>query len=219
MREDSDTRLGLENELDLLKIEYIRMSEEIRMYVKEYSPKFTIFGTLVLALFTFAFENPKYQIVYTIIPLFMFVIAAVTISQAYVLGCNSARIRGIERRVRDLNGGTPVLLWEHNMALKLFYPPMLKLKMKNKSNHYHGLNPIFLSVLLILLAVLPLIFYCLYKSFIFLSFPYNYIYTALIGLVLLLMSFQSFTFFKLGNLFDEIDWEVQAKPTDSTTAP
>lgn len=197
------------DELDLLKIEYEALRSEIRMYIEQYSPKFTIFGVFVLSAFTFAFKNPKYQIIYLIIPLFIFVIGYVTITQAYLITLCAARIRSIERRIAELNQRIPLLLWEHKICMKMVYPLILRLYLKGEGNkRIMMLNPIFICVISIIFAVLPLLAYCIWKSYLFFPSPWNILYTSFLALVSLGILIQSISFFRMGRLTDQIDYEM-----------
>ena len=107
-------------ELALLRMEYERMSAEIRMYVEQYSPKLSIFGTFILGAITFAWGDNKYSAVYPMVPYFLFLLSGVTISQAYIITCLAERVRQIEARVAHLNGGKMILEWEGGNGFKAY---------------------------------------------------------------------------------------------------
>lgn len=159
-------RITVSQEIDLIKMEYERLTAEIRLYTEQYSPKFSAFGIFVLSAFSFAFTNNKYDVVYAIIPLFIFVIFYVTIAQSHIMTVLSGRVKNVEKRIKHLNGGKPILEWEHRIVNKFILPPIITYKLaKNEDITRHIPNPIFCSVIVIIIAVLPLFGYSLYRAY------------------------------------------------------
>lgn len=197
--------LTIEQELGLLRMEYERMASEIRMYVEQYSPKFNIFGVLVISAITFAWQKPDYALVYPIIPYFLFVICGVTIAQAYLITCLAERVRQIEARIADLNGGTLILTWEHVMAMKLIYPPWLKMPKKD-GGVFRGPNPVFGSVVLTIIAVLPVVVFCLAKSWGVIPSPWNTVYLILTGALFAIVLWYGTSFFRLGSITSSLNY-------------
>lgn len=181
------------------------MAAEIRMYVEQYSPKFNIFGILVVSAITFAWQNPAYELIYPIIPYFLFVICGVTIAQAYIITCLGERIRQIEKRIANLNAGKLVLTWEHIMAMQLIYPPWLKVRRKD-AGVFRGPNPVFWSVVLMIIAVLPLVVFCLVKSWRVIPFPLNTLYLVLTGALFVIVAWYGTSFFRLGSITSNLDY-------------
>lgn len=205
LAEKMTTSLTTSDKIEILMHDYDNMRAEIRMYIEQYSPKFSIFGIFVLSAFVFAFQNPKYQLVYIIIPFFIFVIGFFTIAQAYIITLIGSRIRIIENDINKLNNGKNILNFETEIAYTMVYPPLIKLLLKN-SKKKRILNPIFISVVSLIIAVFPLILFCLYKAYYFINNPFNYIYIIFIFILSLLLIMQCFSFFKLGSLTETIDY-------------
>ncbi|MBM3925419.1 MAG: hypothetical protein FJ320_05440 [SAR202 cluster bacterium] len=130
--------------IDLLVEEYRFVRAEIRMYVEQYSPRFSIFAVFVLSALAFAFENPKYDVIYTIIPIFVFVILFLTIAQTHLIMSLATRARNIEYEIQAMNKGNPILKWESLYVLSLVVPPIIKLKLKGKNvrSQITAINPI-----------------------------------------------------------------------------
>ena len=197
--------LTVEQELGLLQMEYERMATEIRMYVEQYSPKFNIFGILVISAITFAWQNPQYAMVYPIIPYFLFVICGVTIAQAYILTCLSERLRQIETRIAELNAGKLILTWECVMSMKLIYPPWLKIPKKD-GKVFSGPNPVFGSVVLTNIALLPVITFCFIKSWNIIPSPWNILYLAFTATLFAVVIWYGTSFFRLGDIMSSLKY-------------
>jgi len=206
---DSPERLNTSQELSLLQMEYGRMAAEIQMYIKEQSPKFAIFGTVVVGAITFALGNDKYNCVYPIIPYFLFLVTAVTISQAYVIACLGERVRQIERRVTELNGQVPILTWESKMATKLIYPPFINIPRKdNVLKSSKAINPIFSAWALIIIIEILIVGFCFYKTWKgdvipdnILPFYYGITTAIFVGV------WSSISFFRLGAITDSLNYD------------
>lgn len=200
--------IGAIEELELLRMEYERMGAEIRMYVSEYNPKLTVFGTFVTGAITFAWGDAKYNLVYPLIPYFLFLIAGITMSQAYLITCLAERVRQIEARVAQLNDGQPILTWESVLALRLIYPPVLKIAKKD-GGRYVAVNPILCSVVLMILAVVPVVGFCLYRTWSLHVIPgaAGLIYIAVTLLFFLIILIMSFSWFRLANIMNALDLE------------
>lgn len=202
--------LDKNQETSLLQMEYSRMAAEIQMHVKEYSPKFTIFGTFVTGAIVFAWGQDKYNFVYPIVPYFLFVVAAVTISQAYLIACLGERVRQIERRVAYLNGGIPILTWETKMVMKLIYPSFINIPRKDtKLKPFKAINPLFASVVLMMFAVIPIVGFCFYKTWEQKVIPCGIlpIYYIITTILFIGVLWSSTTFFKLGRITDSLNYD------------
>jgi hypothetical protein len=199
--------ISVNEEIALLRMEYERMTGEIRMYVKEYSPKLSVFGIFVLGAVTFAWSNVKYDMVFLIVPYFLFLIAGVTISQAYIITCLAERVRQIERRVKELNGDKWLLRWESLMATKLIYPPLINVKTKN-GKRFRAINPIFAAVILMIIAVVPIVVFCIFriwKSNLFTS-SFFWLYSTITSFLFLIVVFGAISWFRLDRITSNIDF-------------
>lgn len=194
--------IGIVEELGLLKVEYERMAAEIRMYVEQYSPKFTIFGSVILGAIVFAWGGGgRYACVYPLVPYLMFAIAAVSIAQSYVIACLAERIKQIELRIADLNGGVPIMKWESDIALRLIGAAVVVLQDPGgNGRHWRFLNPIVASVGLLLVVVTAVVVFCLVRVVQtgVLSTALAIPYFAITGLLLIGTIWSSFSFFRLG---------------------
>jgi hypothetical protein len=212
---DSPERLSTDHELSLLQMEYGRMAAEIQMYIKEeYSPKLAVFGTVVVGAIAFALGNDRYNFVYPIIPYFLLALIAVTSSEAYIITCLAERVRQIERRVAELNGHVPILIWESKMTIKLMYPLRINIPRKdNTLKSFKAINPIFFAVVLMIIPIIPIVGFCFYMiwkitppAFIpwyYTFLPYYYILT--IDLFVLVI-WSSTLFFRIGAIADSLNW-------------
>lgn len=204
-----ETAISPSEELTLLRMEYERMAAEIRMYVSEYNPKLTVFGTFVTGAITFAWGDSKYNLVYPLIPYFLFLIAGITMSQAYIITCLAERVRQIEARIAQMNGGHPILNWESVLALKLIYPAVLRVPKKG-GGLYIAVNPILCSVVLMILAVVPVVGFCLYRTWALhvIPGPASIIYIAATLSFFLIILIMSFSWFRLANIMTALDFET-----------
>jgi hypothetical protein len=195
---ETQTSISMDNEIQLLTTEYESLRAEQKLYIEQYSPKFTILGTFVLSAFAFAFQHADYQIIYVVIPLFILLLGYVQIAQVHIISALGLRIRKIEERVRELNRGRPILGWESDIALKLIYPPIIA-----RHNLLPMPNPILMSVLLIIIAMLPLLAYSVLRAVSFLGHFWG---TTYLGFILVLVagaSLQAFSFFLVGKSFSK----------------
>src|SRR5438874_2640274 len=64
--------LDINLQVQVLLAEYNRLSAEIKMFIEQFSPKFSLFGVFVLSAFAFAFNNHDYPVVFAIIPFFIY---------------------------------------------------------------------------------------------------------------------------------------------------
>lgn len=205
---DSPKRLRPSQELSLLQMEYERMAAEIQMYIKEeYSSKFTIFGTIVVGGVVFALGNDRYNFVYPIIPYFMLALIAVTSSEAYCITCLAERVRQIERRVAELNGHVPILIWESKMTMKLMYPLRINIPRKdNTLKSFKAINPVFSAVVLMTIAVIPIIGFCFYKTWKVIPSDFRLFYYFLTTVLFAGVIWSSTLFFRIGAIADSLNW-------------
>ena len=204
---DPDT-LSKMDQVKVLLAEYNRLGTEIKMYIEQYSPKFTVFGVFVLSAFAFAFQHADYQIVYAVIPLFIFLIGYIQIAQVHIMMAQGGRIRNIESRIKDLNGGVPLMEWESRVAMKLVFPPFINVQLKGPAKRrVRGPNPIFMSVVFVLIAMLPLLAYSTWKAYRFIPPKWNVAYLIVIVFLSVGISIQAFAFFTFGRITDLIDYE------------
>jgi hypothetical protein len=159
--------------VDVLITEYNRLSAEIRMYVQEFSPRLTIFGTIGLGAIGFAWGNERYQIVFAIIPYLIMFIGSVTSAQAYIISCIALRLREIEDEISEINGA-PVLRWESHCATGFIFSVVLKTKSGRRA-----INPIVVSLSLAVLTIGAIIFFCIVRSFLFLPNPWGGVYVVI----------------------------------------
>ena len=123
--------LDQKEELDLLKLEYQRLTNEIQMYLKEQYPRFTTAFTIIGAAVTWSVKDDTLWPVFFFVPIFIFAIAYMTVAQMYLTAVLSMRIKHIELRISQLNGGKPILEWEHKYVPKFIvhkHPPVLTKK-------------------------------------------------------------------------------------------
>lgn len=205
---DSSERLKKDQELSLLQMEYGRMADEIQMYIKEeYSSKFTIFGTIVFGGIVFALGNDRYNFIYPIIPYFMFALIAVTSSEAYIITCLAERVRQIERRVAELNGHVPILIWESKMTMKLMYPLRINIPRKDDtSKSFKAINPIFSAVALMDIAVILIIGFCFYETWEVIPCYFLLLYYVITAGIFVSMVWSSTLFFRIGAIADRLNW-------------
>lgn len=83
-------------QVDVLLTEYRRLSDEIALHVKGYSPKLSTFMIFLIAALSYAFGNQGYDIVFVVVPMAVFAIGYVTIAQTYIIAAQTIRIREIE---------------------------------------------------------------------------------------------------------------------------
>lgn len=201
--------LSKRDEIDVLLAEYNRLSAETMMYIEQYSPKFTVFGAFVLSAFAFAFQHTDYQMIYAVIPLFIFLIGYIQIAQVHIITAQAGRIRNIESRISVLNGGVYIMQWESKVAIKLLYPPLINVQLKGPAKQrVRRPNPIFMSVVFVLIAMLPLLAYSTWKAYRFIPPRWNTAYVALIVVFFVGISLQAFSFFTFGRITDDIDYEA-----------
>jgi len=204
---ESNASLTKEKQAEILLVEYDRLSAEVRMFVEQYSPKFTVFAVFVLAAFAFAFQNPAYQIIYVAIPLFVFLIGYTSVAQGHIISILVGRIRAIEEKITLLNGGEPILEWETKIASKLFLPALIRIRLIGRKRRWIIPNPILLSVVFIILTVLPMIIYSTWKAYSFIPSPWNKAYASLVIVSFVGIAIQSFSYFFFGSIMDRIDFD------------
>jgi hypothetical protein len=208
---DMSTGSGLSNAdtISILLAEYERLTAEIRMYIEEFSPRFNIFAVLVVSSFGFALQNEQKQwvyYIYAIIPLFLLLVGYVQIAQAYLITVTASRIRAIEKRFRDLNQGTPVMEWESIVVPKLIAVLMVRAKLKPSGKRLGTPNPLFISVIFIFVASLPIFLYCIGRMYQHLSCLLAAAYIIPVAASLILAFCQSLFFFRLTSRLDAVDY-------------
>jgi hypothetical protein len=206
---NADQPLSKRDEIDVLIVEYNRLSAETMMYIEQYSPKFTVFGAFVLSAFAFAFQHAEYQVVYAVIPLFIFLIGYIQIAQVHIITAQGGRVRNIESRIKEINNGVSIMEWESKVAMKLIYPPFVNVQLKGPAKRrVRRPNPIFMSVVFVLIAMLPLLAYSTWKAYCFIPRGWNLAYVALIVVFFIGISVQAFSFFTFGRISDAIDYQA-----------
>ncbi len=193
--------LSKRDEVDILLAEYNRLSRHAQMYVEQLSPRFTIFAVFVLSALAFAFQEPSHEIVYPIIPLFVFLLTSITAAQFHLIGMIDRRLRAIENRIKILNGGRAILEWESDLAFKHVYtytvPGRLKGKWLSKGlSIIWNLTPQVLAVIFMVLSFLPLIGYSTYRAFFIIPKPWNSLYLIFISLCSFKVIIIAFSFFR-----------------------
>jgi len=168
------------------------MTAEIRMYVKEYSPRFNIFGAIGLGAIAFAWKEPKYEIVFAIIPYLIMLVGSVTVAQAYIISCLALRIRDIEDEIATANG-SPLLQWEGRYATAFIFSPVLRAKSGR------ALNPIVVSLALVVVTIGAILTFCVWRAYDVLSSPWGFIYVAVTACVFALLVGCALSFFRVGN--------------------
>lgn len=188
------------DEIDILLTEYNQLNTQARMYVEQLSPKFTTFAVFVLSALAFALQNPSYNLVYPIIPLFVFLLTSFTAGQFYIIGIIAGRVRAIESRIKNLNGGSPILEWESKVTPKYIYAALVRVPLKGKTGTIKIPSPQFIGVIYMVVSVLPLVIYSTYKSFFVIPKPMNIVYIVFVGVSSLVIIAEAFSFF----IFDKI---------------
>ncbi len=188
-----------DQEVQILLVEYKSLRDEIQMYVKEYSPKLTVLGTALVAVFGFAMSQPTYQqTMFSIIPAVVLLVGAITVAQSYLVISLAARVRNIELRIRELNGGRPILQWEHRYTTALVFPMRLSLKGRKRDKRFRPLNPVFVGSTITYLGAIGLAGMCIWKSMMGLTFPWNVAYTITMVIGYALLTAQAWSFFSIG---------------------
>lgn len=201
--------------IDLLKVEYVRLTTEQHIYIQQYTPTLNVFGTTVLMGFAFAFAKKGYEAIYVILPFVVFMIAIIGMGQAHMLASLGIRIREIEKQIMRLNSGVAVFEWEHKYAQCLVFPPMIKLIKKDNTKPTIFPSPLFLTVCIMVLGGILLNAYSSYKAceYINHTFPgyWGYAYIGMITIFTVALGFQSFGFFIMGHLVEKVDMDASLK--------
>ena len=199
------------DKIDLLKMEYEKLTSEQRMYIEQYAPTLNIFGVTVLAGFAAALANTDYQAIYLFIPFVLFMIVHIGIGQAYMVAALGLRIRAIEETLKEMNAGEAILEWEHCYAPILVFSPWIRLPPRQGSSAKGFLNPTFLTVIFMVLFGSILIIGCSLKAFLYinaglgLNSCWAWSYVAVITLFTLGAIVQSFSFFRIGYYTPHVD--------------
>jgi magnesium-transporting ATPase (P-type) len=194
--------LSEDQKLSLLKIEYESLSAGQRMYLQQYMPVFTAFGTTVIAGLGFVLAHKGYEIVYLLIPILVAAISCILISQSHMVAAEGIRVRAIERKVAEMNGQEPVLEWEHRYAPLFVFPRVINVTLGNgKAIKYT--NPTCFLVLVIIALCLSIIVYSCVNAWQYLSRQCSYwtawAYVLLVAVMVVRIAFLGFCFFRLGN--------------------
>ncbi len=187
--------LNHRDEIDILLTEYKFLTDHSRMYVEQFSPKFSVFAIFVLSGSAFAFQNPQYAIIFAMIPVFIFLIGFVTISQVYILTVWSRRLAAIENRIKELNGGISILQAASEISPRYIYTPLVWFRFRFAKKPIRIANPILIAVVFMVLTSLPLIAYSTWKTYLILPPPGGMIYSLLsimASIVMVALSFISF---------------------------
>jgi hypothetical protein len=179
-------------QIDVLLAEYNRMTAEIRMYVQEYSPRFNIFGAIGLGAIAFAWKEPKYEIVFAIIPYLIMLVGSVTAAQAYIISCLALRIRDIEDEIEKVNGA-PLLQWESRYATAFVFSPILR------ARNGRVLSPIVVSLALVVVTIGAILAFCVWRAYDVLQAPWGLIYVVVTSSVFALLVGCALSFFRVGN--------------------
>lgn len=213
MSEDNPRPLTREKKVDLLMAEYGHVRAEIQLYVRELSPKLTMFGSVLVATFGVsirnAFESPEqgaWGWIGVMFPIVLLLLAQVTIAQSYLIGVLVRRARDIEKEVALL-AGEPIVRWEHQYSTIYVFSPRLPCREGGFS-----VNPLYVATALtIVVGVLLIVFggiggvkFLLGKSSIVASG-----YAALVACSLFAQVLQAWSFFEMGRSDVEQD---TAKP-------
>lgn len=201
--------------VELLKLEYEKLTAEQRMYVEQYTPTLNVFGVTVLAGFAAALVDTKYQAVYPLLPLVLFMIAYIGIGQTHMVASLGLRIRRIEEEFRVMNGGQAIIEWEHIYAPRLVFAPVVRLSLKNQTAKKCFVNPTLMAGIYMGFAGAFLVIWCCIKAFYFINGSWGLApaWGYIIGTVILTLGtiIQSFGFFTLGGLASRIDMTDSAE--------
>lgn len=198
--DSSCSRIEPQARINILLEEWKSLRAEQQTYIKEYSPKFQAFNLLIIGAFTFVVNNPSYQFVFVMIPLFMYLIAFVTLSQAHILVSLGSRIRNIEHEITALNGGVPILRWEACVASQLIVPafPRLSWEADGRVATRRFINPIFVTFGVVAVISLAILIYSTMQAFAFLGNVAGCGYVTIVALLFLIGVIQALSFFFLG---------------------
>jgi len=203
-QEKEPDKLTKLDQVNILLAEYTRLSSHARSYVEHFSQKFTLFGLFVLSAFAFALQNPAYQVIYIMIPFFVFFIGFVTTSQVYIITVLSGRLKIIEKRIKDLNGGNYILEWENRVAPKYVFTFLIKVRTKGRKGSEITIpNPTVIAVIFMLLPAQPLIIYSSWRAYSIVPSPWNLVYILVVTISDIVMILQSFYFYIFGQISED----------------
>lgn len=197
------------DKLDLLKMEYEKLTTEQRMYIEQYAPTLNVFGVTVLAGFAAALVHSQYQIIYPFLPFVLFIIAYIGIGQTHMVAALGLRIKAIEEELRTANNGEPILRWESLYAPRLVFAWRIRLRLKGPSETKGFVNPMVVVGGCIGLSGIVLVICCCYKAGILLTKHYGHCVACIYILVIISFAvitiWQSCGFFRLGKWAPRLD--------------
>lgn len=207
IRSGSD-HLTTQDQVNVLLVEYTQLTAQSRMHVEQVLQKFALFAAFVLTAFTYASQNPRSQIIFAAIPIFILLIGFITNSQAYLNTVLAGRIKAIEKRINELNRGKDIqekgiLEWESNIAPKFIFSVLPRLRLKDREKTKGWPNPILVAVVFSHLTGQLLFIFSSWRAYGYLhpqSAPGTIIYISIIILCDILMILQSFSFFIFGQI-------------------
>jgi len=194
----------------LLK-DFEALRSEIRMYIQQYTPKFSIFSAFVLSLLFVSDQyNSMYGYLILLVPFTIIAISLLTAAQAYLLNIAASRVSRIEQMINRFAEPSILMEWESRMTPNLVFPLFIGLPVRNRKRTLYVLNPVVLSVASIVLVILPIFIYSTIKSYWYLNLYYyrSYAigYVVLVGLLCLIAIAAAVSFFVLGTVLRRIAW-------------
>ena len=195
--------------------EYRELREELRTYIREFSPKLTVLGTFIATVFTFFCKVKSDGVPTTaewdwlavmMLPAIL-LLSAITTGQAFLISALGSRVRLIEQEIAWRNGATGpdderfLLRWESHYAARYVYRPWVVLMSRSPLP-----NPLIVSVVCVVLAGLAMIGYVSAQAVPFLfskSAIAGSLYAVICSVAALLQVMSVFTFYQLGRRAEE----------------
>ena len=162
-----------------LLAEYDALRAEIRVFIQEQPKQFTVFSAIILGISYFSVTNPQYIALMGTVPFLLLTLAYVTIGQAFMQACIASHIQEIEKEIAAINGGQPVLTWDHKVVPNVMVPLLLRIGIGKKQRL---VNPLPVSIALLALAVASISGISGYVGFKSMSqyYPWNFVYLVIL---------------------------------------
>jgi len=207
MTSETTQQFPAEKQVEILLQEYNNISAGIRQQIEQYPAKLTLFSAMVLGAFAFALKEPKFEFVFLAIPLLLLVVASTALLHAFMHVAGMGRIRVIEQKIRSINGGVPILEWEHKVCRTLMSPVLIRLPLRENSGRtFPLLNPIYSTAALAVLISLALVIYSVYRSAHYLHSPWDVFYIVAVLVLYVVVFTQLLGLQSLSGSVDEIDY-------------
>lgn len=202
--------LDSKTQVKILLAEYDNLRTEIRMYVEQISPKMIFLITGIAGIATVAsnlkdFDVPVQRLIYIGAPALIFLVSYLQIAQGYIISAIAGRIRSIEKKIKELNGGKAIMKWEHKIAPYVICKPIVKFCLPESGKKITIVNPIFIFLISVALFLVALLCYSIYNIHGIFATPWDKIYLVTIGLFIFLGIIQTSRLFKIPEAIDAVD--------------